>query len=117
MFLDIENYKKISRDYGLNQNNVLIISKDNSSQIISKFKINTILPLNPTTMTTLLPNYQTNYLIPNINKLSVGTTLIYTKDMPELISFFNQYFMLKPISTLNKNELFDVFVLENKTKK
>lgn len=112
--LFLESYKNLSQDYKLNPDNVLIISKDNSTQIITEFKIKTILPLNPTTMTTLLPNYEKKYLIPNVNKLSIGTTLIYTKDIPELISFFEKYFTLKSILSSDINSPFDIFVLEKK---
>lgn len=110
----IKNYELISQKYGLYPNNVLIISKDYSTSIISEFKIKTILPLNPCTMTTLLPNYQEKYLIPNLSKISIGTTLVYTNDMPELMEFFEKNFTLKPIIKTESNELFDLYTFENK---
>lgn len=108
----VQQYNSIKNIYGLNSKNVLIISKDWDTPIILDNKIETILPLNPSQMTVILKD---KYLNPNFNKVNIGTTLVYTNDMPELLDFFKKHFILKPIAESEPIELFDLYTFENKT--
>ncbi len=106
----IQNYDSIKNKYNFTSNNVLIISKDYDSPIIIDNHIHTQLPLNPCLMTVLLPNYKEKYILPNLNKVEIGTTLVTTSDMPELTNMIKQKFTLNPVATKSAG-MFDIYTL------
>ena len=110
----LQKYQQLKKEYSLTQDNVLILSYDHDTEIITDNKIKTVLPLNPGTMTIASPNYQQKYLIPNINKIRIGTTLVYTQDLPELFDFLKNYFFLKEVDPKTNKGIFSLYTIQTK---
>lgn len=108
----LELYQNLKSKYHLNKDNTLIISKNNDTPIITNNKLNTRLPLNPSLMTILLPDYQQKYLLPNLNKLQVGTTIVYSNDLPELMEFLEKNLTLKRIAT-DSSDFFSLYTISS----
>lgn len=106
----LEQYDSIKNLYSLNQNNVLIISKDFDGPIILNNKIKTVLPLNPSQMTLILKD---KYLNPNFNKVSIGTTIVYTNDYPELFNMINNHYKLQEVKPKTNNKTFILYTIES----
>ena len=104
----LNQYQNLAEKYNLNRNNVLIISKDNDTPIIVKNQITTLLPLNPSLMTALLPGYQSRYLLPNLSKIQIGTTLVYSNDLPGIMEFLEKNLNLKTVAT-DSSDFFSLY--------
>jgi hypothetical protein len=63
-------------------------------------------------MTILLPNYQQKYLLPNLSKLQIGTTIVYSNDSPELMAFLQKKLTLKNIAT-SSSDFFSLFTISS----
>lgn len=110
----LKQYQQLKEEYSLNQNNVLILSYTYDTEIITFNKIKTVLPLDPGVMTTIIPNYQQKYLIPNIKKIKTGTILVYTQDIPELFDFLKKYFSLKEVDPKVNKGIFKLYIIQAK---
>lgn len=109
----IQQYDLIKNIYELNSQNVIILSKNWDTPIILDNKIETILPLNPNLMSILLPDYQEKYIIPNLNKINIGTTIVTSNDTPGLLEFIEKYYKIKPVNQ-NYNQVFSLYTIESK---
>lgn len=107
----LKDYGSLQSKYHFNQNNILIVSKDCDSPIILANKINTKLPLNPSLMTVLLPDYELKYINPYLKNIEVGTTMITSDDMPELLGIINKNFKLTEIDPKTDKGIFKLFIL------
>jgi hypothetical protein len=105
-------YQQLKNKYQLNPNNTIIINNNNDTPIITTYGIKTYLPLNPSLMTILLPNYQQKYLLPNLSKLQIGTTIVYSNDSPELMAFLQKKLTLKNIAT-SSSDFFSLFTISS----
>ncbi|MCX6727160.1 MAG: hypothetical protein NTY75_05170, partial [Candidatus Shapirobacteria bacterium] len=110
----LQKYQQLKKDYSLTQDNVLILSYFLDTEIITYNKIKTNLPLNPSPMTTLLPDYQQKYLLPNLNKIKIGTTLVYTQDQPVLFDFLKNNFTLKEVVPKTNSDIFSLYTIQTK---
>lgn len=106
----LADYQILKRTYGLTSENVLILSKFYDTLIITSNQIKTTLPLNPSAMTILIPNYQEKYLIPNLNKIKSGAILVYTNDLPpDFSEFFNRNYVSEELNPEKRIGIFRVY--------
>ncbi|OQA93220.1 MAG: hypothetical protein BWY24_00624 [Microgenomates group bacterium ADurb.Bin219] len=113
-FLSIEkvlaDYQILKVNYGLTSENVLLLSKFYDTPLIIANQIKTIWPLNPSATTILTPNYIENYLIPNMDKVKIGTKLVYTEDLPpEFSDFLNNNYVFEEINPAKRVGIFKVY--------
>jgi len=109
----VTEYRSIKKKYFPNQNNVLIISPKCDTPIILDNNIYTYLPLNPSLMTVILPDYAQNYILPNLPQIPLGTLIISTKDSPKIMNILSNYFILDE-TVLSEPYLFEIFTIIDK---
>jgi len=106
----LDDYQIIKKTYGLTSENVLILSKFYDTLIITTEQIKTTLPLNPSALTILIPNYIEKYLTPNLDKVKSGTILVYTEDLPpEFSDFLNKNYIFEEINPQKRIGIFRIY--------
>lgn len=103
-------YTKLQNKYDLNSKDILIISPYIDTILITQNHLKTQLPLNPSLETILLPNYQDKYLLPNLNKLQIGTTIVYSNDIPEVMNYLEKNLKLNKINT-DTSDFFSLYTI------
>lgn len=93
----LREYEILKEKYNLSGNNVLILSKSSDTLLILEEKINNKLPFNPALMTSLLPNFEEKYIVPNLENIPNGTVLVYGNDFREVYDILGKYFYLEQV--------------------
>ncbi|MFA6007084.1 MAG: hypothetical protein WC784_00350 [Candidatus Shapirobacteria bacterium] len=99
VYTQLTQYPIFQNKYNLTKISPLIISRDGDTALILKYQMKTYLPINPSLETVLLPNYDIKYFLPNLDKLQIGTTIVYSNDTPAIMEFIQKHFILKKIKT------------------
>jgi hypothetical protein len=91
----LTEYMSLKEKYDLRSDSVLILSKTSDTLLILEEKINNKLPFNPALMTSLLPDFEEKYIVPNLGNIPNGTVLVYGNDMKEMFDILSKYFYLE----------------------
>lgn len=80
----------IYNKYKFGSADLILLDQDNDTQMLASSEKISLLPLNPLSMTTLLPNWQQKYLYPRLVNIPAGTVIITNKKQSESLNIWSE---------------------------
>jgi len=72
----------IAKDFNLDMKNIIVLSEYDTFYVTDA-KVKNFLPLNPSVMTFVLPDWRKKYIYPKIKNIPLGTIVVFDPNLPD----------------------------------